>query len=279
MLWLLGFSAALAALVWTIGAREPVFAIARGGPIWFVAVKRNQQRPIDLAPSVSVRWAGESDFAFIGADEPYWTHFYILSGGIAEKPPLTLDAGVDDAFIARLRPLKPPALALGVLRVFVALGVLSRPEGVITADAHTLGHRAEVMPGARAIAALLARPASYAPAMVNFLRYYEAARYEGAQSGTGRAAYMRYGPVAMRTVYRTGGRLLFYGRVQQVLRAAAGGPCIGAWDDIAAMQYARPEGILSMEHAPDYRAALIHRDAGLDRTVVIASHPTSGGVP
>jgi hypothetical protein len=40
---------------------------------------------------------------------------------------------------------------------------------------------------------------------------------------------------------------------------------------IAAMQYPNPPAILSMEHALDYRAALDHRDAGLERTLVVAS--------
>jgi hypothetical protein len=75
----------------------------------------------------------------------------------------------------------------------------------------------------------------------------------------------------MRTVYRTGGHLLFYGRIRQVLREASRGPTTGAWSDVAAMHYPNPGAILSMEHARDYRAALRHRDAGLERTVVIAS--------
>ena len=37
------------------------------------------------------------------------------------------------------------------------------------------------------------------------------------------------------------------------------------------MHYPNPAAILTMEHAPDYRDALHHRDAGLERTVVIAS--------
>jgi uncharacterized protein (DUF1330 family) len=84
---------------------------------------------------------------------------------------------------------------------------------------------------------------------------------------------MRYGIVAMRTVYRTGGHLLFTGRILSVLREAKAGPTIGRWDDVAAMRYPNPPAILSMEHAPDYHAALDDRDAGLERTMVIATTP------
>lgn len=258
------------AFVWLTGAREPVFAISRGAPVWFVAWKgSNAPR---FAEGVRVNWSSRADFALIGAAEAYWTRFYILSGGTPDAMPIDLSEA-DDAYVARLKLFTPPRFALGMLRVLTALGVLSKPKGEITHDAQALGFRSDVMPSASAIAQLLAKPADYSPCMVNFLGYYGAAKYkeQRADPGTGAAAYRRYGMVAMRTVYRTGGTLLFYGAVEKVLREAMAGPSTGAWHDIAAMRYPNPPAILSMEHAPDYRAALHHRDAGLDRTVVIAS--------
>lgn len=260
---LLAALGALIALAWAMGAREPVFAISRGGPHWFVALRRAKPGVLDLATDVKVAWSSSADFAFIG-EETYWTDFLILSGGAENATPLTLSGDVQDAFIARVKLARPPKLALGVLDLLIALGVLSRPAGPVIKDASVLGQNAAHLPSNESIAALLSRPEAYAPAMVNFLHY---------QPGEGRAAYARYGRVALRTVYRTGGHLLFYGRILEVLRAASAGPCVGAWDDVAAMRYNRPEAILSMEHAPDYRASLQHRDAGLLRTVVIASIP------
>ncbi|HRP10028.1 MAG TPA: hypothetical protein PLK37_03240 [Terricaulis sp.] len=256
---------ALLVLAFAIGAREPVFAISgRGDGAWFVALKRARPGVLDLAPGVKATWMARADFGFIGGDDAYWSDFMILVGGGASKPPLNLGADIEDAFIARLHIMRPPALALGVLKLLVKAGVLSRPNGQTIRDASALGHDTAHLPSNDAIAALLTRPQSYAPAMVNFLHYH---------GREGAAAYRRYGRVAMRTVYRTGGHLLFYGRIAEVLRPAAGGPCMGHWDDIAAMRYNRPEGVLSMEHAPDYRAVLKHRDEGLARTVVIASNP------
>lgn len=258
------------ALVWVIGAREPVFANSRGAPVWFVAWKG--ARAPRLAQDVRLNWAARADFALIGAEAPYWTRFYILAGGAPDAMPVDISEA-DDAYVARLRVFTPPRFALGLLRVLTALGVLRKPKGEITHDAQNLGFRAELMPSAAAITQLLAKPTDYAPCMVNFLGYYGAAKYKAprADPGTGAAAYRRYGMVAMRTVYRTGGALLFYGAVDAVLHDAMAGPTMGAWHDIAAMRYPNPPAILSMEHAPDYRAALHHRDAGLDRSVVIAS--------
>ncbi|MGD9817055.1 MAG: DUF1330 domain-containing protein [Hyphomonadaceae bacterium] len=250
--------ALVAGLLWAWGAREPVFANGAGEVAWFVALKDARAEPPLPGDAVPL-WRSRADFAMIGASDAYWTHFYIFRA--ARTPEIT---GSEDAFVAKVKLMRPPPLAFGVLKLLIATGILSRPADSKTGDAQALGFRADVMPSPQAIAELRAQPASYAPAMVNFLGYRE---------NGGAAAYARYGRVAMRTVHRTGGKLLFAGRILEIVRPATAGPCVGAWDDLAAMRYDRPEAILSMEHVPEYRAALVHRDAGLARTVVIATTP------
>lgn len=260
--------------LWAIGAREPVYAIAGGDePHWFIAIRGNAGA---LAPGVTERWRSSADFTVIGAgpDDAYWHTFLIASGGAANALPIALD-NADDAFVAQVKLRKPPPLIFGVLRTLIALGILTKPDGPIVQDAQALSFRADVMPSAASITRLLAQPTTYAPAMVNFLAYYKDAQYRASQTGvSGRAAYLRYGIVAMRTVYRTGGHLLFTGRILSVLHEAKAGPSVGRWDDVAAMRYPNPPAILSMEHAPDYHAALDDRDAGLERTLVIATTPS-----
>ncbi|MBC7768552.1 MAG: hypothetical protein H7124_07175 [Phycisphaerales bacterium] len=258
--------AAFAALLWLIGAREPVYRLRADGAVWFVAVRGGGD---ELAPGARVLWAAQSDFAFIGAPDAYWSRFLIVTGDV-ETP--IVEGRFEDAYAARVRLIAPPRMALGLIKLLATSGILSRPStDDVAADVQSLGFHAELMPSSAAIATLLARPQSYAPAMVNFLRYHTDAK--GERGGTGRAAYRRYGVVAMRTVYRTGGHLLFYGMVEAIFRQASGGPTMGAWDDVAAMRYPNPRAILSMEHVPAYRAALVHRDAGLASTMVVASTP------
>jgi len=271
---ILGIVAALIAALFIIGAREPVYAISRGsGPHWFIAVRGEAGA---LAPGVSESWRSRADFSVIGAapDDAYWRHFIIASGGEPAHLPIELGA-LEDAYIARVSLRRPPAFLFGVLRTLIWLRILSKPEGPIVQDAQALSFRSDVMPSAASILRLLAQPQDYAPAMVNFLAYYKDAQYRASKPGiSGRLAYLRYGLVAMRTVYRTGGHLLFTGRILEVLREAAAGPSVGRWDDVAAMRYPNPPAILSMEHAPDYHTALDDRDAGLERTLVIASTPS-----
>lgn len=250
-----------------VGSKEPVYRIVSDETVWFVALRGGDGGA--FANGIRTLWSAKSDFALIGAEAPYWTRFAIVTGPCAT--PLASDA-FEDAYVARLKLFAPPKFAIGLIRTLIALGVLSRPSTEnVAADAQTIGFRAELMPSASAITTLIAKPATYSPAMVNFLKYFDAATYT--QGGAGRAAYRRYGIVAMRTVFRTGGQLLFYGAVAEVVRAAKAGPTLGEWDDVAAMRYPNPPAILSMEHVPEYRAALHHRDAGLERTVVIASTP------
>ncbi len=246
-------------LLWAWGRQETPYAIG-AGEAWFVALKRQA----GAAPLAGARWSSSADLTFVGPDDPYWSDFAIL-GGAREDVLRRVDAeNAEDAFVAHIHLITPPALAFGVLKALIRFGALSRPSGPILRDVSGLAHDMSFMPSAANIERLLARPKNYAPAMVNFLEY---------KGREGARAYMRYGRVAMRTVYRTGGRLLFFSRVREIVRQAQGGPCMGAWNELAAMQYNRPEAILSMEHAPDYRAALVHRDEGLLRTVVIASTP------
>lgn len=274
LLVILAIIALLIFLLWSIGAREPVYPISAGdGPHWFIAIRG---RPGALAPGVIERWRSTTDFTMIGGapDGAYWQHFIIAAGDDENDSPIALD-GAEDAYIARIKLRRPPALLFGVLRTLIALGILTKPHGPIVQDAQALSFRSDVMPSAASITRLLAQPPQYAPAMVNFLGYYKDAQYRNAQSAvTGRTAYMRYGMVAMRTVYRTGGHLIFTARILSVLREPKAGPTVGHWDDLAAMRYPNPPAILSMEHAPDYHAALDDRDAGLERTLVIATTPS-----
>jgi hypothetical protein len=251
--------------LWLIGAREPVYAHRSKAPTWFVALRTNDS-PQSCARGKSILWSARSDFALIGAEDPYWTHFLIVAG--ATPPPLPNNSSVQDAYVARLRLFQPPRIALGLLKTLVATGLLSRPSvDQVMTDPSALGLRSDLMPSKQSIATLLGRPAGYTPVMVNFLEYHPCTP----AGETGAAAYRRYGQVALRTVYRTGGALLFYGRVDEVVRVPKAGPTLGRWNELAAMRYPNPAAILSMESVPAYRRALSHRDAGLARSVVIAT--------
>jgi uncharacterized protein (DUF1330 family) len=108
---------------------------------------------------------------------------------------------------------------------------------------------------------------------LNLLSYHDAARYpqdhESAGAGlTGQQAYERYGMVALDHATRRGGQLTMYNDVCQVVIGVEEG-----WDQVAVMAYPDTEAFLDMVRDPDYQGALVHRDAGLARTLVVATRP------
>jgi uncharacterized protein (DUF1330 family) len=106
--------------------------------------------------------------------------------------------------------------------------------------------------------------------MVNLLTYREKAAYEGDRTEakenlSGRAAYQRYGATALRCVLEAGGSIAWGG--QQLLVAV--GDKNDEWDEVVCVRYPSRAAFLAMIERPDYRAALYHRDAGLERTALL----------
>jgi hypothetical protein len=267
------------AITFSIGRAEPLFEVAAEKPAWFVALKFQPGRSravIELPAGISQKWTVNADFTLIGDGERYWDRFMILAGNLYEtRLPILLGDEFADAYVVRVSLVTPPPLILGMFRLMHLTGLWSMPQGEVSVDPEGISSRPDAMPTKETIKALLSRPATYQPAMVNFLKYKDEATYADARPDgivvSGRKAYGRYGMVAFQTVYGTGGRLAFFGRTEEVLQEPKGGLTAGAWDEIAAMEYSEPKALLTMEQIPRYRAALKHRDAGLEKTVIVAS--------
>ena len=106
--------------------------------------------------------------------------------------------------------------------------------------------------------------------MVNLLKYRDRAAYdddraEAKESLTGREAYQRYGMTALRCVGEAGGGIVWMGAQRLVF---IGGP-EQEWDDVVCVRYPSRQKFLEMVSRPDYLAATLHRDAGLERTALL----------
>jgi len=270
---------ALALVIRSRGRREIVYAIVDETPTWFVALRFREgvaRRSVALPMGIRQKWAASANFTFVGSGEAYWDRFLLVAGSPRDsKLPVFLDGHVEDALVVRVRLGRPPVMLLGLLRVLHDAGLRQMPAGDVATEPAHIGTRPDAMPTRESIATLLSCPRDYRPAMVNLFRYREKAQYptDEGPSVSGRRAYARYGMVALETVYRTGGRLVFFGRIEEMVLEAKAGPMTGAWDDIGVMQYTEPKAILTMEQVPKYRDALKHRDAGLKETIIVASTP------
>lgn len=112
-----------------------------------------------------------------------------------------------------------------------------------------------VMPTSQAIAAVRSHPQQATPVvMINWLKF---------KPVTGRAAYHRYGKVAMTTTHSLGAKLLFAARYRMMLIGNGGDPGEALWDEFALMQYPGRATFGRMAQLRRYRAGLPDREAGL----------------
>lgn len=112
---------------------------------------------------------------------------------------------------------------------------------------------------------------------VNLLSYHETARYPAghpmaAKGLTGEQAYAIYGAVALRHVTQRGGRLVAWNGVEQAIIGEG-----GVWHHVATMEYPHTDAFVDMVRDPDYTASLVHRDAGLAKTIVLVTRPLLPG--
>ena len=112
-----------------------------------------------------------------------------------------------------------------------------------------------VMPTRAAIEELRTHADQTSPVtMLNWLKF---------KPQSGRAAYYRYGKVALLATHSLGAKLLYAARYLQILIGNSGNPAIGAWDEFALMQYPGRATFGRMARLKRYRAALHHREEGL----------------
>lgn len=271
----------LIGIFWNIQAkRNPYVRHANYPFLWFAAIKLGNQPTPGFNPEqgVKVTWQVSADLTFIGGTdvEPYWDSFILLGSHNHVTRPLEFNDSIEDAYLVRLEPYKAPPIILSLFSFLHKLGIWSKPDGEATRNVDLSIIRPGIGPTQNNVDAMFTKPFEQKPFMVNFLKFSSRARYPESSDVenplvSGRAAYDRYGDIANKTVYSVGGEYVLGGYVTEVLRAAKGGLTAADWDDIAVMQYPNQTAILLMEKVEEYRSALKHRDAGLERTVIVSA--------
>jgi uncharacterized protein (DUF1330 family) len=108
--------------------------------------------------------------------------------------------------------------------------------------------------------------------MLNLLKFKEVAT----GGGSGAASYNRYGDSVSKMVAARGGRVLWSGRVEQVL---IGDEAANAWDAVALVQYPSRQAFIDMVTDQTYQQSHEHREGGLADTVLIACTERPQGPP
>jgi uncharacterized protein (DUF1330 family) len=109
--------------------------------------------------------------------------------------------------------------------------------------------------------------------MINLLKFKDQAEYpEGTDDlgGTGFEAYQRYGLATIPMVEAAGGRVVV---LQDVNSVVLGDMAHDDWDQVAIIEYPNRAAFLAMVTDPAYQPGTVHRTAGLERSVIIATTP------
>jgi uncharacterized protein (DUF1330 family) len=118
-----------------------------------------------------------------------------------------------------------------------------------------------ITPNLEQFQALAAGPDESPVVMLNLLKFKPG----------GAEAYARYGDAALGMIEERGGRLLWSGRAEQVL---IGDPAVD-WDVVALVEYPSRGAFIEMVSSPAYLEAHAERQAGLERTIVVACSPVA----
>lgn len=95
--------------------------------------------------------------------------------------------------------------------------------------------------------------------MLNLLRFRDKAAYDDGRDMTGRQAYDAYGRESAPIFRRVGGEIIWRGKPEVVLI----GPPDERWDLVFIARYPDASTFLEMVTDPDYRQAVIHRQAAV----------------
>ncbi len=109
--------------------------------------------------------------------------------------------------------------------------------------------------------------------MLNLVKLRDRAEYADGRDATGAEAYAAYGKGSEPVFKRLGGRIVWRGRMEQMVI----GPGDQHWDLCFIAEYPSPQAFVDMLKDPEYRAAMVHRQAGVADSRLIRMASQQGG--
>ena len=110
--------------------------------------------------------------------------------------------------------------------------------------------------------------------MLNLVQLRDQATYQDGRDATGAQAYAQYGRLSAPVLARVGGRIVWRGAMEQMLI----GPEGKMWDLCFIAEYPSPEAFAEMIKDPEYREAMVHRQAGVEDSRLIRMKPLPMGM-
>ena len=110
--------------------------------------------------------------------------------------------------------------------------------------------------------------------MLNLVRLKPQADYADGRQATGAEAYAAYGRDSEPVLKRLGGRIVWRGRFEQML---IGPQDEEQWDICFIAEYPSVAAFVEMIRDPVYRAAMEHRQAGVEDSRLVRTAPMDAG--
>lgn len=109
--------------------------------------------------------------------------------------------------------------------------------------------------------------------LLNLIRLRVHAAYDDRRAATGIEAYRAYGRLSAPVLADLGGRIVWRGGFELSLVGPAG----TAWDIAFIAEYPSPAAFVALFADPRYRAALVHRQAGVADSRLVRFRPLPAG--
>lgn len=110
--------------------------------------------------------------------------------------------------------------------------------------------------------------------MLNLVRLRDRAEYPDGRAASGAEAYAAYGRETSHILKRLGGRIVWRGKMEYMLIGPAEGE---DWDLCFIAEYPSVEAFTAMIKDPEYREAMVHRQAGVADSRLIRMEPLGVG--
>lgn len=109
--------------------------------------------------------------------------------------------------------------------------------------------------------------------MLNLVKLRKQATYEDGREATGAQAYAAYGRESAPVFSRLGGRIIWRGALEMIMI----GPKDETWDLCFIAEYPGPQAFAEMLKDPEYRLAMLHRQAAVEDSRLIRMAPLDQG--
>ena len=173
--------------------------------------------------------------------------------------------------VFNLAPKNPPRLLINFLKLFRPIGYFFELIKSSNKELQNLSNEdSNILPTKKQAERILKEKSNKKAFMINLLQSRKTAKYKDRSiSISGREAYYeKYGKTATKCVLLLGGDVTYSGRVlgDTLIEYNVPLDTTGNWEAIGIIEYPKAVKMLDLEKMPGYSKALLHREAGLEKT-------------